>query len=67
MLLFSKFVTVAKLMVVSLLRIKQVCSQCSNIFEWYSQSYIGKVPAGNILISAAILYTSCLPAKALKP
>ena len=62
----SKFVTVEKLMVGSLLRIKQVCSQCGNIFEWCSQPYIGKVPAGNILISAAILYTGCLPAKALR-
>ena len=62
----SNFVTVEKLMVGSLLRIKQVCSQCSNIFEWCSQPYIGKVPAGNILISAAILYTGCLPPKALR-
>ena len=62
----SKFVTVEKLTVGSLLRIKQVCSQCSNIFEWCSQPYIGKVPAGNILISATILYTGCLPAKALR-
>ena len=62
----SKFVIVEKLMVGSLLRINQVCSQCSNIFEWCSQPYIGKVPAGNILISAAILYSGCLPAKALR-
>ena len=62
----SKFVTVEKLMFGSLLRIKQACSQCSNIFDWFSQPYIGKVPAGNVLLSAAILYTSCLPAKALR-
>ena len=51
----SKFVTVEKLMVGSLLCIKQVCSQCGNIFEWCSQPYIGKVQAGNILISAALM------------
>ena len=62
----SKFVTVEKLMFGSLLCIKQACSQCSNIFDWFSQPYIGKVPAGNVLLSAAILYTSCLPAKALR-
>ena len=62
----SKFVTVEKLMFGSLLRIKQTCSQCSNIFDWFSQPYIGKVPAGNVLLSAAILYTGCLPAKALR-
>ena len=62
----SKFVAVEKVVVGSLLRIKQVCSQCSNTYEWCSQPYIGKVPAGNILMSAAILYTGCLPAKALR-
>ena len=44
----------------------QVCSQCNGTFNWGSQPYIGKVPTGNILISAAILYTGCLPAKALR-
>ena len=62
----SAFVTIEKWTVGSLLHIMQVCSQCNGTFNWDSQPYIGKVPAGNILISAAILYTGCLPAKALR-
>lgn len=62
----SSFCTIEKWTVGSLLRIKQICSQCNGDFTWDSQPYIGKVPAGNILISAAILYTGSIPAKALR-
>ena len=64
----SSFCTIQKQKwtVGSLLRIKQIFSQCNGDFTWDSQPYIGKVPAGNILISAAILYTGSIPAKALR-
>ena len=66
--LFSQnaFVAIEKWTVGSLLHIMQVCSQCNGTFNWDSQPYIGKAPASNILISAAILYTGWLPAKALR-
>lgn len=63
----SRFATISeKYTIGSLLHIKQVCSQCNNTFTWDSQPYIRNVPAGNILTSAAILYTGSLPAKALR-
>ena len=48
----SSFCTIEKWTVGSLLRIKQICSQCNGDFTWDSQPHIGKFPAGNILISA---------------
>ena len=49
----------------SLLRIILTCSHCSRRRTWENQPYIGKIPAGNILTSAAILYSGALPSKAL--
>ena len=62
----SPFSTIEKWTVGSLLCIKQICSQCNGSFTWDSQPYIGKVPTGNVLISAAILYTGSLLAKGLR-
>ena len=50
----------------SFLQIIQTCSRYHKIRVWESQPYIGKIPAGNILTSAAILYSGALPSKALK-
>ena len=61
----STYTSIEKVTIGSFLRIKQICHHCSNKYAWESQPYVGKVPAGNILISAAILYTGLLPAKAL--
>ena len=58
--------SVEKAIIGSFVRIKQICSHCNNRYVWESQPYVGKIPAGNILISAAILYTGSLPAKALR-
>ena len=44
---------------------RYVCSQCNNSFTGESQPFIHNIPAGNLLTSAAILYTGSLPAKAL--
>lgn len=47
------------------LHIEQRCATCSNIFTWDSQPFIKNQPAGNILLSAAILFTGALPTNIL--
>ena len=58
--------SVKKVVTGSLLQIIQTCCKCSRRHTWESQPYIGKIPAGNILTSAAILYSGVLPSKALQ-
>ena len=67
MLLFSicfmcrrTYIVINKATIGSFLCITQICKHCK------SQPYVGKIPAGNIMISAAILYTGSLPIKALR-
>ena len=50
----------------TLITIKQECSICLNKFEWNSQLIIKHGPAGNILLSASILFSGSLPTKALR-
>ena len=50
----------------SFLRITQLCGNCKQAWHWESQPFIGSIPAGNILTSAAILYSGSLPTKALR-
>ena len=51
LLLFSIcFMCRSTYMIGSFLRIKQICKQCNNIYVWESQPYVGKIPAGNILL-----------------
>ena len=50
----------------SFLRIIQICSRCQKKWIWDSQPTFGNVPAGNICISAAILYAGALPTKAMR-
>lgn len=57
---------VSKTMVGTFLRITQKCFRCGYNFIWESQPHIGTTPAGNILTSAAILYSGVIPAKALR-
>ena len=61
----SIYILIEKFTRGSFLCITQICSHCNNTYVWESQPYVGKIPAGNIMISAAILYTGSLPAKAL--
>lgn len=49
----------------SFLHITQWCEKCRRKRMWRSQPYIGNIPAGNILTSAAILYSGSLPSKVL--
>ena len=62
----SAFVSIKRHIIGSFLSIKQVCTQCNNTIVWESQPYISNIPAGNLLTSAAILYTGSLTAKALR-
>ena len=48
------------------LSVSQHCSNCSFTFKWASQPVVKSIPAGNILLSAAILYSGTLPAKVLR-
>jgi len=50
----------------TLVTIKQECSICLNRFEWNSQPILKHGPAGNILLSASILFSGSLPTKVLR-
>ena len=50
----------------SFLRITQTCKKCLQTRVWDSQPYIGRIPAGNIMMSAAILFVGALPGQALR-
>ena len=50
----------------TLVHVEQQCSHCDNNRHWASQPYIGKMPAGNLLLSAAILFSGSHAAKALR-
>ena len=45
--------------------IKQEYHHCRHKWKWNSQSFIKNVPAGNILLSAAILFSGSTPTKSL--
>lgn len=42
------------------------CISCQKQTPWHSQPYIGDTPAGNILLSAAILFSGATPTKVLR-
>ena len=43
--------------------IKQICFYCGHEWSWHSQPFIKDRPAGNILLSAAILFSGSTPTK----
>ena len=45
------------------LNVIQHCSKCFFMYKWDSQPVIKDIPAGNILLSASILFSGSLPAK----
>ncbi|XP_052783526.1 uncharacterized protein LOC128219672 [Mya arenaria] len=49
----------------SAMAIKQVC-ECGHTRRWESQPKVRGVPAGNILLSAGILFSGCSPSKVLR-
>ena len=62
----SDHVHLKKTVVGSFLRVVQTCRMCRMTSVWDSQPSIGSIPAGNIILSSAILYTGSLPSKALR-
>ena len=50
----------------SQIKIKQTCLKCQKIKEWHSQPKVGNVAAGNLLLSAAILFGGASPTKVLR-
>jgi solute carrier family 8 (sodium/calcium exchanger) len=47
--------------------VKQECPSCGYLREWSSQpSYSGDIPAGNLQLSGAILFTGASPTKTLR-
>ena len=50
----------------TLIHITQVCQSCCFSRVWRSQPYINKMPAGNLLLSAAILYSGAMISQSLR-
>lgn len=50
----------------SLLTISIMCHSCFQVSSWSSQPFIGNIPAGNILLSASILFAGAIPSKVLR-
>ena len=62
----SKAVKLHKIVIGTYLRIKQQCLSCSYKSTWSSQPMIRKIPAGNIRLSAALLYAGATPTKVIR-
>lgn len=54
-----------KIVIGTFLRLQQSCDECGHIRKCESQPFLSNIPAGNILMSASILYSGALPSKAL--
>ena len=50
----------------TLIHVTQKCLTCSYARVWRSQPYIKKIPAGNLLLSAAILYSGSMISQTLR-
>ncbi|XP_076088805.1 uncharacterized protein LOC143059203 [Mytilus galloprovincialis] len=50
----------------SMVKIKQECKICLYVRFWFSQPFVGNKPAGNLSISAGILFSGSVPSKALR-
>ena len=49
----------------TLICIKQECCHCGQVWTWKNQPLVKDTPAGNILLSASILFSGSSPAKVL--
>ena len=50
----------------TLIHVTQKCLSCSYARVWRSQPYIKKIPAGNLLLSVAILYSGSMISQTLR-
>ncbi len=48
------------------IHVQQRCHSCHRVRHWDSQPFIGRMPAGNLLLSGAILFSGSLIAKVLR-
>ena len=48
------------------IRLKQSCKRCDHVREWDSQPFLKNIPAGNILLSASILFGGGLPSQVIR-
>lgn len=62
----NESVTVTSTVIGTFLSISQECANCLLPFKWDSQPMVDRAPAGNILMSAAILLSGSLPTKVLR-
>ena len=62
----SHSTSIKKWIIGTFLKVIQWCNKCKRKCIWDSQPCIGTIPAGNILTSAAILYTGALQSQALR-
>lgn len=62
----SSSTKISKKVIGSFLRIVQTCCHCGKKRHWESQPYVGTIPAGNILMSSAILFSGSVPHKSLR-
>ena len=46
--------------------VRQHCSHCEHQRQWTSQPHIKDTPAGNVLLSAAILFSGATPGKVIR-
>lgn len=44
----------------------QKCAKCKNEYKWDSQPYVRRMAVGNLLVSAAILFSGCVISKAMR-
>jgi len=50
----------------SCISVLQVCKSCGKHFQWSSQPMVENIPAGNIILSASILFAGAIPSKVLR-
>lgn len=50
----------------TLIHVTQKCSNCNYARVWRSQPYIKRIPAGNLLLSAAILFSGSMISQTLR-
>ena len=61
----SRDVTASRRESGSMVIVDLFCRQCQKTLVWYGQPYLGTIPAGNILLSAAILFAGAAATKTL--
>ena len=57
--------TILKHVIGTFLQIKQTCDLCNFVYNWNNQPFVKSIPSDNLLLSASILTSGCLPEQAL--